>query len=196
VETARGVRMWETATGRLGQPLPGSKGCHELTLSADGHYVAGLRPPRGRLIVWDAEQGKQLGQLDDVPSGTVAVSPDGRTVVVAAGAATGGTLATAVSATKVFTLGSGKPPITLRGHDAVNVIRYSPDGSLDPRSGEVFAEVGQESVNARRDRDVHGPRSPLRDRERHRLALYDCTACGGEAELLARASRLRVRTQE
>src|SRR5262249_11250150 len=71
------IRLWDAASGRLLQRLPGSAGARSLVISADGKWLLTDGP---RLI--DVATGKELRRFKGPtrPTGSVAFSPDGRTV--------------------------------------------------------------------------------------------------------------------
>ena len=77
----------DAATGAVVRTItaPSGQSVIRAALYPDGHRAAVFRytgpPPYtkpGELVLWDIDAGRELKKLDDVPFGSLAVSPDGR----------------------------------------------------------------------------------------------------------------------
>jgi WD40 repeat protein len=140
------VTIWDPKTG---QPILTLSGEHSgpvtaIDFSPDGKRLAsastgldylrlakgdlnGLKAPKGEVLLWDAETGKQLARLPGCSS--VAFSPDGK-YLAAAGYDSKVLLWDAVT---------GKPEFTFDGPIGKSAIAFSPDGSRLAAAGEDHA---------------------------------------------------------
>ncbi|WP_433255096.1 serine/threonine-protein kinase [Streptosporangium sp. CA-135522] len=76
------VRLWDLRTGRrLRAPAPpAGTGSVDVALSADGRTLALGRDDR--LVFWNVDSGRRLGEIGVPRSGHLLFSPDGRTLAV------------------------------------------------------------------------------------------------------------------
>jgi WD40 repeat protein len=118
--TNKGLREWNVEDGVLGPVLPKSASPWNYVLSADGRYAA-AHASAGKVRVWDVAAGELIGEVKHAKSnaGGLAVSADGRTVVVAEG-----------PRARAFAVDDGEPLFFARSHRAVDTISFSNDGKL------------------------------------------------------------------
>src|SRR5204862_134768 len=123
------VRLWDVPTGREVRTLGKTAAAVcAVAYSPDGRWVAagtagagdGHAGLLGEVKVWDEATGGPVRSIDRPGSGWgLAFCPDGKRVVSASYDGTA----------KVWDLGTGDEPITLRGHEGrVMATAFSPDG--------------------------------------------------------------------
>jgi WD40 repeat protein len=132
----RTIRLWETATGKELRRLRWSGGlAPHLTFSPDGKFLASghfafaddelrrVGEEQSLLRIWDVATGHELHQFFIAWHGiqSVAFSPDGRTLAVAAAAEDG--------IVHLWEVASGKERCRFQGHRGqVMALAFSPDG--------------------------------------------------------------------
>jgi WD40 repeat protein len=141
VATRKGLRHWRVSEGALGPALPKSAELFDFVLSPNGRYVAAHVGPH-KVRVWDLSSGELIREFKrnrtDWGAG-LAISPDGRRVVIAEGARAA-----------ALPLASGVAPYVAPGHADVTTIRFSNDGKLLLTAGlENTARVWDANTGAK-----------------------------------------------
>jgi WD40 repeat protein/tRNA A-37 threonylcarbamoyl transferase component Bud32 len=131
---AREVQVWDLAAGREVAKWKGVGDGMSIPLSPNGTMLAGTTLDKGRPMVtlWDAASGKTVRTVGphNKPVLSMAFSPDGRRLLVGAGANIDyepnrpGDLV-------IWDVGTGEKVLSLVGHSgAIGAVAFSPDGRL------------------------------------------------------------------
>ncbi len=131
--TARGLCLWEAASGRELHALATTGRVPAAAFSRDGKTLAAADEGQG-IVLWDVASGNEIGRFADPAGGTaVAFAPDGRTL---AAAAPGGAI-------QVREVPSGCVVIELKAGDEPRGKRlaYAPDGKTLASTGSDGAVV-------------------------------------------------------
>ncbi|MXV74300.1 sigma-70 family RNA polymerase sigma factor [Candidatus Poribacteria bacterium] len=121
------VKLWHVETGRNLHTFKHRERVFSVAFSPDGKVVAG-GSYRG-IKLWNIETGEEVSLLKGgarVISGSIAFSPDGKTLVSASADRFGGTRGTVM----LWDVETGKDLATLHGHtERIPDIAFSPDGT-------------------------------------------------------------------
>ena len=116
------VRLWETATGRLGHTLREVEDVAAVAFAPDGNTLAAA-DEKGMVSTWDVASGIRIQSMafeHDFPL-SIAYSPDGRSLAVAGKTRT----------IRLWDPVTGQEMLTLDGHKAqVNRVAFSPAAPL------------------------------------------------------------------
>ncbi len=149
------VRQWTVRDGKTKVIHKQSGAVRSLALSLDGKVLAAGDDKIVRM--WDLKANRELPPLaleNNGPATSLAISPDGRKLAVAAARS---------PLVSLWDLRAGAQHVLLRGHvDRVHVLVFSPDGSLlatgsEDRTVRLWdVETGAESLG------LHGPAARVR----------------------------------
>lgn len=132
------VRLWDARTGEPKWTLKGGKGFIQgYSFSADGRTIAVTSDQSFSVPLWDVETGR-LRETLALPkpkmrawgAGSVAFSPDGRTLAVVS----------ASNLAYIYDLAAGKISHVLEGHgETIYVLAFNSDGSLLATGGKDYS---------------------------------------------------------